>query len=203
MANNPNVPWGFQPVQNEFSNGYRANQRVCYIPAATTNAIFLGDPVIIGTTTTNLGQGYPSVNLITAGSSNKVSGVVTGFLGSSPNGAFFANSGTPGPMYKATNQAAAWWCLVDDSYQSLFVVQCTGTPTAAIVGHNVNAVSGNGNTHTGWSGWQVSATATNIAGYQYRVVGFVNDPSNVIGNKYPKLIVRLNQSTEAPGAAGV
>lgn len=203
MANNSNVASGFRPIQNEFSADYRPAARVCYIPANTTNAIFLGDPVIIGTTTTNLGKGYPSVNLATAGSSHSVSGHVVGFLGSDPNGAFFANSGTPGPMYKASNQTTAWWCLVDDSYQSLFQVQCTGTPTAAIVGHNVNAISGQGSKYTGWSGWQVSATATNLAGTQYRVVGFVQDTANVIGNKFPKLIVRLNQSTEAPATAGV
>ena len=203
MANNANAPSGFRPIQSEFSSDYRANMRVCYVPAATTNALFLGDPVVIGTTTTNLGQGYPSVNLITAGSSHVVSGVITGFLGSSPNGAFFANSGTPGPLYKVTNQATAWWVTVDDSYQSLFQVQCTGTPTAAIVGHNVNAISGNGGKYTGRSGWQVSATATNLAGTQFRVVGFVQDVSNVIGNKFPKLVVRINQSTEAPGVAGV
>lgn len=202
MANNPNTPYGFQPVQNEFAS-YRANARVCYIPAATTNAMFLGDPVIITTTTTNLGQGYPSIVLATAGSSNKVSGHIVGFLGASPNGAFFANSGTPGPMYKATNQATAWWCLVDDSYLTEFQVQCTGTPTAAIVGHNVNAISGQGGKTTGWSGWQVSATATNLAGTQYRVVRFVQDVSNVIGNKFPKLVVRLNQPTESPATAGV
>lgn len=205
MANNPNYAYGFQPVQGSFSADYRANARVCCVAANTTNAMFLGDPVVITTTTTNLGQGYPNVVLATAGSSHSVSGIVVGLLGTSPNGAFFASAGTPGPYYKASNATTTQFVLVDDSYTSIFAVQCTGTPTDAIIGHNVNGISGQGGKYTGWSGWQVSATATNLSGTQFRVVGFLQSPGgdNVIGNKYPRLLVRINNTTEGPSSAGV
>lgn len=203
MANDPNTPWGFQPLTNRSSANYKANSQVYCLAASVSNAIFLGDPVIKTATSSDATHGYETVILATAGSSNKITGIVTGFLGSDPNGAFFANSGTPGPYYKATSLATKTFVLVDNSTDTLFSVQCTGTPTASAVGKNTSAISGNGSKFTGWSGWQVSATMSTNAGQQFQVVGFVQDVSNTVGNKFPKLIVRINNSTEIPGAVGI
>ena len=203
MANNVNTPWGLQPYQRKGSSEYRANATVYSVAAATTNALFLGDPVIKITAAADATYGYDKVNLATAGTSNLITGVIVGFLGTSPNGAFFANSGTPGPMYKATNATALQWVMVDDDPNSLFVVQCTGTPAATVVGRNTKLVSGNGNKVTGWSGWQCSATVGTGSTEQLQIVGFEQEVDNVIGNKFPKLIVRINQSTEGLAATGI
>lgn len=203
MATNTNVPWGLQPYQNRGSEDYRARANVYYVPANTTNAMFIGDPVIKTAASADTTYGYDGVNIITAGSSNKITGMIVGFLGTNPNGAFFGASGAPGQYYKASNAAAAQWVLVDDSPNSLFVVQCTGNPAATVVGKNANLVSGQGNKTRGWSGWQVSATTGTSANAQVQIVGFVQDVSNVIGSQFPKLIVRINQSTEGVGATGI
>ncbi len=203
MANNPNTPYGCQPLQGVASAEYRAGARVYYVPAATTNAMFLGDPVKKTSASADTTYGYDGVNLATAGTNNAITGFIVGFLGTSPNGALFGASGAPGPYYKATNAAAAQWVLVDDSPNSLFVVQCTGTPAATVVGRNVNLISGTGSKTTGWSGWQVSATVATTSTWQLQIVGFLQDVSNVIGNKFPKLIVRINNSTEGLAATGV
>lgn len=201
MANNANTPYGFQPVQSQIA--YRPNQQVYCLAASVTNAIFLGDPVIKTATSSDATHGYETVILATAASANKITGIVTGFLGTDPNGAFFSLSGTPGPAYKASNLATKTWCMVETSTDAVFAVQCTGTPTASAVGKNVNGVSGQGGKYTGWSGWQVSATVTTNATAQFQVVGFLQDVSNVVGNKFPKLLVRINNSTETPAAIGI
>lgn len=203
MANNVNAPYGFQPTQTRNSADYRPNAQVYVLAANVTNAIFLGDPVIKTATSSDATHGYETVILATAASANKITGIVTGFLGSDPSGAFFANSGTPGPFFKATNLATKMWVQVDTSTDTLFAVQCTGTPTASAVGKNCNGVAAQGGKTTGWSGWQVSATTTTNAAAQFQIMGFVQDVSNVVGNKFPKLLVRINNSTEVPGAIGI
>lgn len=203
MANDPNVANGFQPYQNRGASEYRANAKVYYVPASTTNPLFLGDPVIKVAASADPTYGYDGVKLATAGTGNLITGIVIGFLGTSPNGGFFGASGAPGPYYKATNSTIAQWVLVDDSPESLYTVQCTGTPAATVVGKNVNAVSGNGSPYTGWSGWQVSATTATTSTWQFQIVGFEQTVDNIIGNKFANLIVRLNQSTEGLAATGI
>lgn len=203
MANNPNVPWGLQPYQRDGSSSYRANAQVYSVAANTTNAMFLGDPVIKQAASGDTTHGYDGVNLATCASNNKITGVIVGFLGTDPNGAFWGAAGSPGNYYKATNSAVLQYVLVDDDPSSLFVVQCTGTPASTIVGKNGNLVTGTGNRTTGWSGVQASATVATSATAQLRIEGFVQQVDNVIGNKFPKLIVRINNSTEALGAAGI
>lgn len=203
MALDPNTPFGLQPYQRFGSSSYRANAKVYYVAAATTNPMFLGDPVIKQAASADTTYGYDAVKIATAVSNNKITGVIIGFLGTNPNGAFFGASGAPGPYYKATNAALAQWVLVDDDPSSLYVVQCTGTPASTVVGKNTNLVSGNGSKFTGWSGFQASATVATSATAQLRIEGFLQEVDNVIGNQFPKLIVRINNSTEALGQAGV
>jgi len=85
----------------------------------------------------------------------------------------------------------------------VFAVQCSGNPASTVVGKNTNAVSGNGGTTTGWSGWQVSATVATSATAQFNILGFLPSVDNVIGSANSKLLVRINNSTEIPGAAGI
>ena len=205
MASSVNTPFGLQPIQRFGSSDYRGNLVVFEAP--TTNALFLGDPVI-RVTASGVAPGsgydgaYQKVDLITAASNHKVTGAVVGFLGSSPNGAFFALSGTPGPAYKATN-VAAQYVVVDTDPNSEYMVQCTGTPAATVVGQNTSLVSGTGSKVTGWSGWQASATTGTSATAQLTIMGFVPSADNLVGNKFAKLIVRLNLSTEATGVVGI
>lgn len=208
MATNTNNPYGLQPIQVQ-GDSYRPNTQVFYVAANTSAAFFLGDPVIKSGGSADA-NGIDGVVLATAGSTNKITGVVVGFLGSNAGGfpggstgGFFANSGAPGPFYKATSAATAQYLMVETNPAALFAVQCTGNPAATVVGKNTNLVSGNGGTTTGWSGWQASATVATSATAQLNIVGFLQQIDNVIGSANSKLIVRINNSTEIPGAAGI
>lgn len=203
MANDPNVPWGLQPINRFGSSSYRGNLAVFAAP--TTNALFLGDPVV-RITATGVASGtdgtFQGVDLVTQASNHKITGAVVGFLGSSPNGAFLGFGLGKGPFYKATNTSGQY-VVVDTDPNSEYVVQCTGTPAATCVGQNTSLVSGTGSKYTGWSGWQASATTGASATAQLTIMGFLPETGNVVGNKFPKLIVRLNYSTEAVGVVGI
>ena len=208
MATNASTPYGLQPIQ-VLGDSYRPNTQVYQIPANTTAAAFLGDPVI-KTAGTADAQGIDGVVLATAGSTNKITGVIVGFLGSNAGGfpggstgGFFANSGTPGPFYKATSLATVMYVMVETNTSAIFAVQCSGNPAATVVGKNTNLVSGNGGKTTGWSGWQASATVATSATAQLNIVGFLQEVDNVIGSANSKLLVRINNSTEIPGASGI
>lgn len=204
MATNVNSPYGFQPVQRLGAAGYRGETTVFAAP--TTNALFLGDPVIrIAATAGNPGSGYgvyQNVDLVTQASNHKVTGIVVGFLGSSPNGAFLGFGLGNGPMYKATNTSGQYVVVATDP-QSEFAVQCTGNPAATVVGKNTSSVSGTGSKVTGWSGWQVSATTAASATAQFTIVGFLPEVDNVVGSQFSKLIVRINNTTEGANTAGI
>lgn len=204
MATNTNVANGLQPIQRLGSSSYRGNLTVFEAP--TTNALFLGDPVIrITAAAGNPGSGYgvfQKVDLATAASNNKITGVVVGFLGSSPNGAFLGFGLGNGPFYKVTSKATQY-VVVDTDPFSEYTIQCTGNPASTVVGRNTNLVSGTGSTVTGWSGWQASATVAASATAQLTIVGFVQDVSNIVGSQFSKLIVRINNTTEQTGLAGI
>jgi hypothetical protein len=176
---------------------YRGNLQVFLAP--TTNALFLGDPVIrIAASAVDSTSGwgvYQKVDLVTAGTNHAITGAVVGFLGSNPNGAFLGFGLGQGPFYKATNKATQY-VLVDTDPNSTYTVQCTGTPAATVVGKNINLISGTGSTTTGWSGWQASATTATTSTWQLRVLGFLPEVTNIVGNKFPKLVVAINNSTE-------
>ena len=205
MASSVNTPYGLQPIQRFGSADYRANLVVFEAP--TTNALFLGDPVVrITASGVAPGTGYDGAfqkcDLVTAASNHKVTGAVVGFLGSSPNGAFLGFGLGNGPYYKATN-IASQYVVVDTDPNSEYVVQCTGTPAATVVGQNTSLVSGTGSKVTGWSGWQASATTGTSATAQLTIMGFLPEADNLVGNKFAKLIVRINLSTEATGVVGI
>ena len=204
MATNTNVASGLRPIQRLGSSDYRGNLMVFAAP--TTNALFLGDPVIrVAATAGNPGSGYgvfQGVDLVTQASNHKVTGAVVGFLGASPNGAFLGFGLGVGPFYKATNTAGQY-VVVDTDPQTEFTIQCTGTPAATVVGKNTNLVSGTGNKVTGYSGWQASATTGASATAQLTIVGFVPSVANVVNSQFAKLIVRINNTTEGAGTAGI
>ena len=104
---NPNDP--LRPATGptrDFQADYRASLNVFYVKANVTNAIYVGDPVIKLAASADV-NGIDAVNLATAGTNNRITGVVCGFLGTgtavlgqpaAPS--FFGLSGTPGPAYK-------------------------------------------------------------------------------------------------------
>lgn len=210
---NPNTPYGLQLVQIAGQKDYRASLSVYQVAANTTNAIYVGDPVIKVAASADV-NGIDGINLATAGTSNRITGVVCGFLGTGtaqlgqPAAAsLFGLSGTPGPAYKPANATAVWYALVCDDPQAVYSVQSNdsgGAPASTVVGKNANLASGSGSAYTGWSGWklaanQIAATST----YQVNILGFLPEIDNLPGSTNAKLLVRLNQSTEVNASTGI
>lgn len=215
MATNPATPYGLQPIQIQGAKDWRDSCTVYYVPAATTNAMYVGDPVIKLAASADV-NGINGVNLAAAGSSNRITGVIVGFqgkgttqLGSYNPGSLFGLSGNPGPAYKPANDASAWYVLVADDPQTVFAIQSNdsgnGTaPAATIVGKNANLVAGAGSIYTGWSGWQLNSASTGTAANaQLNIIGVLPEPDNVAGSVNCKFIVRLNQPTEVNAVAGI
>jgi hypothetical protein len=212
MTTNPNTPYGLQPYTLQGSKDWR-DSVVVYL-ANTTNAMYVGDPVVKVAASADI-NGINTVNLVAAGSSHPITGVVVGFQGSgAPQlgnynpGSLFSLSGTPGPAFKPAN-TANFYVLVADDPSLLYVAQSndSGTataPAATIVGKNANLVSGAGSAFTGWSGWMLnSGSVGTSANAQVNIVGVLPEADNVVGSVNAKFIVRLNNSTEVNAATGI
>lgn len=196
MVANPNQAWGLNPVRNFNGNPYAGAARTYYVQATNATALFVGDPVIKSTGAAST-TGIPGIVRATAGTSNKITGVVVGFQ---PTAAMV---GTGGAAYRAASTAA--YILVADDPGLLFEIQGNSTAgfTAANVGKNTNLVSGTGSTATGKSGFTASVTQVGTsANNQLRIVEVKQAVDNAIG-QYGKVLVALNQSTEVPAATGI
>ncbi len=204
---NPDTPYGLQLLQVDGAKDFRANLTTYKVATGTTNAIYVGDPVIKITASADV-NGVNGVNLAAAGTGNKITGVVCGFLGvgtaqlgSQWQPSFFALSGTPGPAYKPANAVGVYYVLVCDDPDALYTIQSDdggGDPASTIVGRNANLASGSGSPYTGWSGWQLDvSTIGTTASNQMQVVGILQEADNVAGvaQTDAKFIVKINQST--------
>jgi len=199
MANN-NTPYGLVPIQRTGGASWRDSLTMYYVPAATTNAMFVGDPVIKLTGSADA-NGVNGINLATAGTSNRITGVICGFV---PQ---FALSGTPGPAYKPANATQVYYALVNDDPAALYTIQSNdsgGAPAVTVVGKNANLASGAGSVYTGWSGWQLAANqVATTSTYQLNILGFLPEADNTPGSAHAKLLVRINQDTEVNAATGI
>lgn len=214
MASNVNTPYGLVPVQRLDGAEWVNSLRVYFVPAANTHALYVGDPVIkvTGSADTN---GVNGVDLASAGSSNKITGVVCGFVGSctagTANPSLFGSSGTPGALFRPASTGLDYYVLVNDDPEAQFYIQendnsggVAGTPLpVTAVGKNANLVSGSGSAFTGWSGWMLDANAVaTSATNQLRIIGFA-PPPNVAASAFSKVIVQINLHTELPNSAGI
>ncbi len=218
MATNYNTPFGLQPVARLDGAVWNDSLRVYYVPAANTNALFDGDPVlkVAGSADSN---GINGVDLAAAGTAAKITGVVCGFVGACTAGApggptlsqvgLFRFSGNPGPVYRPASTALDYYVLVNDDPEAQFYIQendtGTGTPLGvASVGKNANLIAGTGSVYTGWSGWMLNVTGVGTGNtLQVRIIGFTPDPTGNPGGLYGKLIVQINTHTELPNSAGI
>lgn len=183
---NTNNPFGLKPVKDGNNRPYTGGGNVYFIPTTDSNNLYIGDSVIISGTAD--AAGIPSAVKATAGTSNRITGVIIGWV---PNPTIVAAG------YRAASTAA--YAIVEDDPNVTFEVQAS---TAAItdVGANINLAAATGSrltqSATYANGAQIATTAT----YQLRILGFAQRPENEIG-AYAKLLVRINQPTET-GAAG-
>jgi hypothetical protein len=201
---NADTPFGLKPIKNAPFNEIPKNYY--YIPSSYATALFIGDPVIkTGTSNTvavtsagrlfNPGS-LPEINKATAGDTNKITGVIIGFL---------AN---PSDLSKNYNPASTERiAIVADSPLQEFEIQeeSAGSPLAATsVGLNANVVfAESGSTTTGLSGVELDTTTpATDATFQLKILRLVDAPENAIG-QHAKWRVKINNHTEANIVAGI
>ena len=201
---NANTPAGLTPLKN--SPFVEIPKNYYYIPSTYGTALFIGDPVVkTGTSNTSnvLGDGrqfaagsLPEINKATAGDTNKITGVIIGFLANTSNLTLNYNT--------ASTERVA---IVADSPLQEFMIQeeTAGTALAATsVGLNANVVfAESGSTSTGLSGVELdTSTPATDATYQLKILRLLDAPENAIG-QHAKWRVKINNHTEANIVAGI
>jgi hypothetical protein len=161
-----------------------------YVPSSDNTALFIGDPVVIAGGAD--ADGVQTCTIATAGTTNRVTGVVVGFR---PSPSVIANG------YRLASTAA--YVLVCDDPEQVFEIQEDadgGALAAADVGLNASLIAGTGSAVTKKSGWELDTSTKVTTSLQLRILGFAQRADNEIGAN-AKVLVRINQPTET-GAAG-
>jgi hypothetical protein len=201
---NANTPAGLTPLKN--SPFVEIPKNYYYIPASYGTALFIGDPVVkTGTSNTAnvLGDGrqfnagsLPEINKATAGDTNKITGVIVGFLSKVSDLTLNYNP--------ASTERVA---IVADSPLQEFLIQeeTAGTALAVTsVGLNANVVfAESGSTVTGLSGAELDTTTpATDATFQLKILRLLDAPENAIG-QHAKWRVKINNHTEANIVTGI
>ncbi len=204
----PDQPYGFIPIRHKSGGAYTGAARPYWIDAADTpgdGLYFIGDPVILdGTANTAAvnvpGAGefaigmLPGVTIATAGTGNRVTGVITQ-LGADTRDSL---------VHRADVTERIVW--VADDPDLVFSVQADAAWAVADIGRNSNILFDTaGSTSTGRSGAEADATSSSGATAQLLVLGFVNDPlnePNAVGNRL-EVVFALHTMGTAGGMVGI
>jgi hypothetical protein len=203
MANNDN-PQGLVAVGHQFNGGLVGKGKPYYIGTGDATALFKGDPVIVtGTANTSQIREYvpgtlPVITRATAGATNAITGVISGFdlprPGEGPFGAVHRPASTEMIVY-----------VLDDPYV-IYEIQADSANAVAETDIRTNAnivYTHSGNTTSGQSGAELNtASMTADATYQLTILRMVPRVNNEMGTNV-KLEVRVNLSTEALRIAGI
>jgi hypothetical protein len=174
---------------------YSGAIRVYYVPASNPTALYIGDPVV-NITNSSDGNGIQTVQVATAGVGNNVLGSFQGITNNAGQAVItLQQTQTP---YLAAGQAA--YVMVSDDPDLLYVTQEDGAGGLAMVsgasGRNANLLSGTGNVYSAQSGWtmQTSSLATATPTAQLRIIQLLQQPlsDNAVG-QYARWLVKINQ----------
>lgn len=188
---NANRPTGLSPVKHITGAPYNGQANVYAIPAASTKAFAIGDPVV-STGKGGAADGTPFIDL--AAATGAIRGVIVG-ISDQPFG--MAKVANPDTSFRpAVAQTKDWYALVVDDPSVIFEAQESGTAkVAADVGKNANLVVGTNNGFV--SGWTIGAAAT-IFSAQVHLLGLVPRHDNAFGTN-AKWLVRINNHELAAG----
>lgn len=187
---NPNTPRGLQPYSYMSGAPWGGAVRTYYVPVGNATALYLGDPVVIITNSSD-GNGVQAVQIASAGTANQFTGA---FMGISNNAGItpitLLQSQSP---YLAASQAA--YIYVTDDPFLLYWVQENGAMASGASGGNANLVSGTGSTATNFSGWQLNSSSLTHGAdstAQLRIIQALQESDNAIGTN-AKWLVKINQ----------
>ena len=194
MANS-NTASGLRPVGTIGSAGYVGRVQVFQALAADTQAIGIGDPVVL--TGTGSADGVPDVTRLTTAGTTAIVGVCVGVV---PN---------PADLTLGYRKASTLMqVLVDTDPFTIYEVQDSSTSktTAAAatdIGTNVTLAMGTVDTTTG-NGKTIldMTTAATTATLNVKLLRLSPKVDNAIGS-YAKWLVTLNNRSQVAGVAGV
>lgn len=198
---NVDAPFGLRPVRYRSGQAYTGACRA-YFVTGDNAALHIGDPVVkTGTANTAATHGFeagflPAVTRATAGATNRVTGVVVGFLADDQTST----------TYRVNNTSRV--VLVADDPDLVYHIQDDGTGSlgAATVGLNAVFVAGTGSTVYGRSKFELDgggATAPAAdATYQMTILGLAPIPGNELAD-FAVWEVAINLHTEIPAVAGL
>ncbi len=193
---NPNTPFGLRPIARTSGEPYNGATAVYYVPAGNATALFIGDPVVLITNSSD-GNGIQSVGIAAAGGGTYVLGTFQGIANNAGESAIpVLQSQTP---YLAAGQAAYVYVTIDPDL--LYEVQENGAMVSGASGRNVDLVAGTGSTVTGQSGWQIASSTLNTTNtLQMRLIRQLQQADNATGTNAKWLVrINLNQLTEPLG----
>ncbi len=186
---NTNTPRGLVPLRDASSRSETGGLEMFYVPAADATALYIGDPVV-----KNGSSDAAGVSGVTrAAAAGPITGVVQGFA---PDGT------TNMAGFRAASTAA--YVLVQIAPHELFEIQDTsGGIVAADIGLNASMTIGAGSAYSKRSGVTLDAATKAItATLPLKIVGLSQRPGNEFG-AFAKVLVKINNTTEAPASAGV
>lgn len=157
--------------------------------ATDATALFVGDFVKVTGTTGESDTGATLPVVTQAAATEKLVGVVVGFLPSSD----YLNQ-----TYRTASTLRT--VLVCDDPYALFTIQADDTVVAADIGLNVDITVAAGDTTWGSSGMEADMATKGSANGQLRIMGIAQRPDNALGD-YAKLVCMINEH-EYKGTVG-
>lgn len=188
---NPNTPRGLIPYAYQGGGPYNGSVSVYYVPADNATALFVGDPVI-GITNSSDANGVPTAEIATAAGGAYVLGVMMGRANNAgqlvipvtQNQAVYLPALTAAYIYVADDPNLLYWAQEDS---------VGGAMAVGASSRNVDLIAGAGNTTSGYSGWMLdSSTLQTTATLQMRIMRALQEVDNQAGASYAKWLCRIN-----------
>ena len=184
---NANTPRGLIPYADTYGRKFNGSLSVYYVPAGNATALFMGDPLLAISNTSD-GNGIPAIGIAAAGGGTYITGAFMGIANNA--GAIpitLLQNQTP---YLAAGQAA--YVYVADDPNLLFEVQENGSMVSGASMRNVDLVAGAGSTVTSYSGWQLnSSTLATTNTLQMRIKQLLQEADNTVGTN-AKWLCKIN-----------
>lgn len=177
---NPTAGFGLRPVRYRNGSPWDGKTTPMLITSGIATAQYIGDPVLLlgaGNTSaiTHIGGSFvvgalPTCTIAVAGATNKIAGVITGFMAVHRDSTVYREASTNRIALVCTDPNVIFQARDDAS----------GTIGTALSGANANLVAGSGgSTVTGISSWMLDATTpTNDATYQCTILNVSNIDNN-------------------------
>jgi hypothetical protein len=201
---NSNTPFGLRVVRGGSSAPFNAQASVYSIPTSdSTNAYYFGD--VVKTANGADTNGVP--NVTKAAGTDAMRGVIVGIMPVYPG---VSVQGTPLALenvYVPATKAAAYYVMVEDDPDTLFMVQDDGITTANLVAGSANknfslTITAGSTNQSESATVLLSSSFATTSTLNMKAMGLAQIPGNVFG-AYAKWLCRANTHELIGSTAGV